>query len=172
MTVSPSESFTSSDCTAEWTVFFFFLVLSRMDSLCPARFPLYPSRIPLLSTSPPLHTHLVPLHRSHHPTASPAPTFLLHTPKGRQPLAFVLLYFPLYTYFFSNFPVVDHPVGTGLSLSLFTPTGNPSHWIRRPRTLFSVLPRRVSNNNSPLLTINWLSSYTHHTPCLEPSGFL
>jgi len=51
MTVPPSKSFTSSDCTAEWTVSFF-LVLSRMDSLCPARFPSYPSRMPLLSTLP------------------------------------------------------------------------------------------------------------------------
>jgi hypothetical protein len=99
MTVSPSKSFISSDCTAEWTVSFF-LVLSRMDSLCPARFPSYPSRIPLLSISPPLHAHLVPLHRSHHSTASPLPLpFLSHTERSTATRICSTLFPSLYIFF-------------------------------------------------------------------------
>ena len=144
-----------------------------MDSRsCPARFlvSLFHSHTVTLLPLPPLYTHsrrLVSLHHPHHSTAFPhfnPPSSPVSIPpsRGRQPIAFVLLYF-LFIHIFHPLLVVDQPRTLHWQV-LFCYGTSPFHRHPASRTapyfpcilsfLFSPLHRHCSNpTNGCRLTI-------------------
>jgi hypothetical protein len=151
---------------------FFFLVLSRMDSLCPARFLSPPLSISHTAPIrlPPLHTHLVSLHRSHRSTASHRLPLLSLSHRKVDSHSHLFYFIVLFIHIFRS---LSRPRPSGLLRGRFIPF-LPAMTLPIAHTFgflahCLISPSSCCNNNSP--THHRLSSY-NRTPCLEPSGFL